>query len=875
MRFLQKNPRALTPEYRHDAPAENAREYLPARAVRVPGKIRPLLLNMNSRLVLTLIPFVALLLAGCDKPQSQATTPTQATPIAEPAPLPSPPPAPEVPSESDQRLEAQMQAMQDRQAELQRQLDEEKLARLEAEIAKEREMLEKEREAWRLEQELADAKAKAENAAAPGIATQEGGDVVRAGYSSPGNYDYQTFYDDLAPYGAWYDSPDYGYVWQPSVYVSDTSWRPYTCGSWAHSDAGWTWCSDEPFGWATYHYGRWGRCRQRGWVWVPGDVWAPAWVSWRRSDNHVGWCPLPPETVYHRNVSWGASIDTDCGIHPSMYIFMPVRHFDRPVLRYCEPAAVSIQICAATVNITNVFWRSGRVHCDGPKYDWIRRSVQRPVPQYTLAWDGGRPVNGHPAHRMEKDRLHVFAPKVDVPWNRTLQPRTKTARLERTEFVRAEGGLPPKMQEQFRREKASREQAEGSSKSARHVVERQQRLAEMEKSRQTIAAEVQKQPAVTADAPPAERSRPDRFPGKSGRVAATPQTQTEGDAAKLQPATPPRPETSVSDTRPIAKTPVNGARIEELPRRKETVQDRLPNQPKTTPTTPPPAHPADAVTAEKEKQRLSAEAAAREAAAQADAKTANGRARMESLRRERDEAAKQAAAERAAGQEQQKRAAETAARNEAAARELENQKAQRAQLEEQRRRSDAAKSSAEARGAAGEKAQRDEAATRERTRAAMEDRRRQQQEAADAQARVEAKRAELENQRRQAESARAAEQAARQREAMENQRRQAQAEAAREQQRRASEEAAARQREAMENQRRAAQQEAMEQQRRASQEAAARQREAMENQQRQAEENSRRQAEENAQREARDKASRAAEEASRRQSEDRGGRRGK
>jgi len=821
---------------------------------------------MNSRLVLTLVPLAGFLLSGCDKPQPQAAAPAKTAPAAEPAPLPPPPPAPAEPSESEQRLEAQMQAMQDRQAELQRQLDEEKLARLEAEIAQEREMLEKEREAWRLEQELADAKA---NAARPKAATQVGGDVVNAGYSSAGRYDYQTFYDDLAPYGAWYDSPDYGYVWQPSVYVGDTSWRPYTVGSWAHCDAGWTWCSDEPFGWATYHYGRWARCRQRGWIWVPGDVWAPAWVSWRRSDSHVGWCPLPPETVYHRNVSWGVTVDTDCGIHPSMYIFMPVRHFDRPVLRYCEPAAVSFQICATTTNITNVFWRSGRVHCDGPKYDWIRSSVQRPVPQYTLAWDQGRPVNGRPAHRMEKDRLHVFAPKMDVPWNRTLQPRSKAGRLEETQFVRAESGVPQKMQEQFRREKASREQAAGSSKAGRYVMERQQRLEEMERSRQTLAAETQKL-AEAAKATPADRSRPDRFPGKSGRVVSAP-PQTEGDAGKLQPATPPQPEASIPDARPIANKPVN----EDLRRQKEAEQFRAMEQAKSTPVTPPSAGAAEAALAEK--QRLAAESAARNSAARADAKAGNDRARMEALRRERDEAAQQAAAERAAAQEQQKRAAETAARNEAATRELENQKAQRAQLEEQRRRSEAAKEQAEAQRTSSEKARRDNNAdTRERTRAAMDERRRQQEESQAAQARAEAKRAELENQRRQAEAARAAEQAARQREAMEQQRRQAQAEAAREQQRRAAEESAARQREAMENQRRQAQAEAArEQQRRAAEESAARQREAMENQRRQAEENSRRQAAENAQREAMDKARRASEEAERRQSEDRGGRRGK
>ncbi len=29
-----------------------------------------------------------------------------------------------------------------------------------------------------------------------------------------------------------------------------------------------------------------------GWVWVPGTVWAPAWVVWRHSDVNIGWAPM-------------------------------------------------------------------------------------------------------------------------------------------------------------------------------------------------------------------------------------------------------------------------------------------------------------------------------------------------------------------------------------------------------------------------------------------------------------------------------------------------------------------------------------------------------------------------------------------------------
>ncbi len=88
---------------------------------------------------------------------------------------------------------------------------------------------------------------------------------------------YQSFYDALSAYGAWVQLPLYaGYLWQPSATVQNPRWRPYTLGHWVYTDDGWTWVSDEPFGWITYHYGRWMRTRTLGWVWMPGDQWAPA-----------------------------------------------------------------------------------------------------------------------------------------------------------------------------------------------------------------------------------------------------------------------------------------------------------------------------------------------------------------------------------------------------------------------------------------------------------------------------------------------------------------------------------------------------------------------------------------------------------------------
>ena len=107
--------------------------------------------------------------------------------------------------------------------------------------------------------------------------------------------------------------------------VSDRNWRPYREGHWVYARGyGWTWVSDERFGWATYHYGRWGFAQEIGWYWVPGTRWAPAWVSWRRSGDHVAWAPLPPR----RGGGDDISIEINVGSIPDYYwVAVPSRSF--------------------------------------------------------------------------------------------------------------------------------------------------------------------------------------------------------------------------------------------------------------------------------------------------------------------------------------------------------------------------------------------------------------------------------------------------------------------------------------------------------------------------------------------------------------------
>lgn len=110
------------------------------------------------------------------------------------------------------------------------------------------------------------------------------------------------FYQELSPHGGWSPHPEFGDVWQP--YDVGPEWKPYTEGRWEWSNQGWIWISYEPWGWATYHYGRWVFDDYQGWLWIPGTTWAPAWVSWQQSPEYIGWSPLPPDRSFFLEIGF-------------------------------------------------------------------------------------------------------------------------------------------------------------------------------------------------------------------------------------------------------------------------------------------------------------------------------------------------------------------------------------------------------------------------------------------------------------------------------------------------------------------------------------------------------------------------------------------
>ena len=130
------------------------------------------------------------------------------------------------------------------------------------------------------------------------------------------------YYVELSEHGSWVLSDDYGWVWTPDP-EPGYAWRPYHLGYWYHGPGGYFWVSTEPWGWAPYHYGRWAWASGYGWAWVPGSVFAGAWVSWSWGPTYVGWSALDPwgYPVLYSRAHWG-------WYDPHVWVFVDYDYFD-------------------------------------------------------------------------------------------------------------------------------------------------------------------------------------------------------------------------------------------------------------------------------------------------------------------------------------------------------------------------------------------------------------------------------------------------------------------------------------------------------------------------------------------------------------------
>lgn len=219
----------------------------------------------------------------------------------------------------------------------------------------------------------------------------------------PAEMDYNDFYEYLSPYGVWVHYAPYGYVWTPR-HVSH-NWRPYTYGRWVWTNYGWTWVSYHEWGWVPFHYGRWGWDNRLGWFWVPGSIWAPAWVSWRWGNVYIGWCPLPPDVEFIPGTGIG-SLPYD---FPDPYwVFIEGRYFQYDYLdRYILPYERNRTVVRLTVHKANLTVRNRQLLNQGVDVDQVKYITRSSVSRYEVE-EGQKPGQS----RISGDTVRIFRPAV-------------------------------------------------------------------------------------------------------------------------------------------------------------------------------------------------------------------------------------------------------------------------------------------------------------------------------------------------------------------------------------------------------------------------------------------------------------------------------
>ncbi|MFY9826811.1 MAG: DUF6600 domain-containing protein [Thermoanaerobaculia bacterium] len=336
---------------------------------------------------------------------------------------------------------------------------------------------------------------------------------LHIGPSGHTSVDVGFFYDDLASYGHWIQRPRYGWVWTPRVAVR--TWRPYEYGHWVWTDLGWTWVSDEPFGWATYHYGRWYDDPDYGWGWVPGDQWAPAWVDWQASDDYVGWAPLPPAYDYRP----GVLVNLD--IAPVDFVFVPAGRFlDTRLVNYAVPSWQCAQIYRGTRSFTRYQNFNNRVFNAGFPVDRVQRWTGRPVQRFQVADLGW---NQRHQERIARNQVAMFRPQVQRarvadPLSRPIARRAVLAGAAATAVVAAHHA--------FRAEQA-RHQPQG-------VVRQPERMNRQALAQQKQQARVQERLRGQQQRQVQQQARIQQREGRAQRQAQVQQQQQARQQQRFQ-----------------------------------------------------------------------------------------------------------------------------------------------------------------------------------------------------------------------------------------------------------------------------------------------------------------------------------------------------
>ncbi len=248
--------------------------------------------------------------------------------------------------------------------------------------------------------------------------------VSSANIAGHGGVSLSVFYSSLGPYGEWIPVGGDLYGWRPVGVAA--GWHPYMYGRWAWTDDGWFWVSDEPWGWAVFHYGRWYFDDYYGWVWIPGYDWAPAWVEWRYGGPYVGWAPLSPYAVFE--VGFGVRYTSRWVTPVSYWTFVDCRYVSSPSLhRYVYRPEYNSRYFGRTRGAGNVHFEGGRIMSRGPARQYIEQRGNIRIDRAVIA-DAPERGPTKVLRQGAQDRIEVYRPTIEAQASQDIIARPERVR---------------------------------------------------------------------------------------------------------------------------------------------------------------------------------------------------------------------------------------------------------------------------------------------------------------------------------------------------------------------------------------------------------------------------------------------------------------
>jgi hypothetical protein len=130
-------------------------------------------------------------------------------------------------------------------------------------------------------------------------------------------------------------------------------------------------------------------------MWLPDNIWGPAWVSWRKSPGYYGWAPL----------GHGRDYDND----HDRWTFVKNNDIDRDdISRHYIDRSQNVTIIRNSTNITNTHNDAKRnaTYEAGPDRDDVQKNTGRPIKSMAIQ------DNDKPGQSVNNGQLKIYRPQV-------------------------------------------------------------------------------------------------------------------------------------------------------------------------------------------------------------------------------------------------------------------------------------------------------------------------------------------------------------------------------------------------------------------------------------------------------------------------------